>query len=96
MIGAGSPTGRKPPFVVDYTIDGRCFGFWLQGPADWPDAERHLAAIRQTGVLVGSDAESINSNVITLWIDGLAAWLKAKWRNWRDDGRHLLPKGDQQ
>jgi hypothetical protein len=75
--------GRRPPFVVDYFHDGRCFCVILEAPANWADAERHLRSLKLNAEIVGSDAEEHSTNVLTLWIDGLAVWLKTAWRNWR-------------
>lgn len=80
-MAAPAPRG---PFVVDYLLpDGRHFSFLLEGPASEAEAEAHLRAIQRFAWIEGSDAETIRSNVVTLWIDGLAAWLLAKWRQLR-------------
>ena len=76
-------TDHRPPFVVDYRHDGRRFSVILEYPADWADAEAHLRSLRMTAWLEGSDRAEIATNVVTLWIDGLAVWLKCAWRNWR-------------
>lgn len=47
---------RNPPFVVDYSVDGRQFSILLAGPTSWAEAEAHLAAIGATGAVIGSDA----------------------------------------
>ena len=74
---------HRPPFAVDYCHDGRRFVLVLEGPSDWRDAEAHLRSLRQTAEVVGGDHNDHVTNILTLWIDGLAVWLKAKWRNWR-------------
>ena len=80
-----APPGERGPFVVDYLLpDGRHFSFTLEAPASPAEAEAHLRAIQRGAWVEGSDAEIIRSNVLTLWIDGLAAWLKAKWKGRRD------------
>jgi hypothetical protein len=74
---------HRPPFLVDYSVDGRVYGVLLQAPADWAAAEAHLRALKITGKVIGSSVETHATNVLMLWIDGLAVWLKARWRNWR-------------
>ena len=77
----GTLTG---PFVVDYLLpDGRHFSFTLEGPASLAEAGDHLRAIQRAAWIEGGEAETIRSNVVTLWIDGLAAWLKLKWKEAR-------------
>lgn len=77
-------TEARGPFLVDYLLpDGRHFSFTLEGPESWQEAEAHLKAIQRFAWIEGSDAETIRSNVVTLWIDGLAAWLRTKWRQFR-------------
>lgn len=67
MIGA--PADRRPPFVVDYTVDGRQFSILLEGPADWAEAEAHLAGIRASAALVGSDAVEVPADrALCLWL----------------------------
>jgi hypothetical protein len=58
---------RKPPFIVDYTVDGRQFSVLLAGPADWAGAEAHLAAIGASGTVTGSDAVEVPARAIDLW-----------------------------
>ncbi len=58
---------RNPPFVVDYTVDGRTFSVLLAGPTDWADAEAHLAAIAASGTVTGSDAVEVPARAIDLW-----------------------------
>lgn len=75
-------TGRplRGPFAVDYLLpDGRHFSFTLEGPASLAEAEAHLRAIQRGAWIEGGEAQTIRSNIVTLWIDGLAAWLKLKW-----------------
>lgn len=74
---------HRPPFLVDYVHDGRSFSFILEGPGDWADAEAHLRSIRVNSIVIGGSAEVFRTNVLVMWIDGPAVWLKAKWRNWR-------------
>lgn len=74
---------HRPPFVVDYIHEGRSYTFHLEGPENWVDAERHLRSLKRTSVVVGSCLDIHRTNILTLWIDGFAAWLKATWRNWR-------------
>lgn len=86
---------RRPltgPFVVDYLLpDGRHFSFTLEGPRTLAEAEAHLRAIQRGAWIEGGEAETIRSNIVTLWIDGAlaglnakavqaAAWLKLKWK----------------
>lgn len=78
---------HRPPFVVDYFVGNRRFSFLLHAPDSWAEAEAHLAAIRATAFVEGSDVIEIKTNVVTLWIDGLAVWLKARWLNWRERQR---------
>ena len=78
-----TPANRRPPFAVDYRHDGHTFSVLLEAPANWADAERHLRSLQLTGEVTGSDVEVHSTNVLTLWIDGLAVWLKTAWRNWR-------------
>lgn len=59
------------PFLVDYTHQGRTFGFLLLGPATWPEAESHVASIGATARVEGSDVVEIDA-------DGLER-LVAQW-----------------
>lgn len=72
---------RKPPFVVDYTVDGLRFSFLLLGPASWAEAEAHLAAIGATGVVEGSDAVEIEAfpqaRALGIWAEEADALLTA-------------------
>ena len=58
---------RNPPFVLDYTLDGRTFSLLLPGPTSWAEAEAHRAAIAATGTIVGSDAVEVPARAIDLW-----------------------------
>lgn len=78
-----APVEHRPPFVIDYVHDGRSFSVLVEGATDWEDAEAHVASLRRSAVVVGSDVLVVDSNVLTLWIDGFAAWLRAVWLNWR-------------
>ena len=74
----------KGPFVVDYLLpDGRHFSFTLEGPASLAEAHAHLRALQRHAWIEGGEAETFRSNILTLWIDGLAVWLRAKWKELR-------------
>lgn len=72
---------RKPPFVIDYTVDGLRFSFLLLGPTSWADAQAHLAAIGATGRVEGSDAVEIDATAepraLGLWAEAADALLTA-------------------
>lgn len=74
---AANAAGRRPPFVVDYTVDGRRFSFLLLGPESWADAEAHLAAIRATAAVEGSDVTEIPARAIDLFVEAAEALLAA-------------------
>lgn len=88
---------RKPPFVVDYSIDGRRFSFLLLGPTSWAEAEAHLAAIGATGVVEGSDVVEIEAppatqvasapmaRALNIWVEQADALLAALLMAGRSD-----------
>ena len=57
-------TDRRPPFLIDYTHAGRRFSFALAAPESWDEAEAHLAAIRETGRVEGSDLVEIEARTL--------------------------------
>ncbi len=88
---AGAPlTG---PFVADYLLpDGRHYCFILEGPATLEEAEEHLRAIQRGAWIEGGEVIIVKTNILTLWIYGLAVWLKARWLNWRQEARRGLDR----
>jgi hypothetical protein len=79
---------RKPPFVVDYSIDGRRFSFLLLGPTSWAEAETHLAAIGATGMVEGSDVveiEAPHARALNIWVEQADALLAALLMAGRSD-----------
>lgn len=84
-----SEQDRKPPFVVDYTVDGSRFSFLLLGPASWAEAEAHLASIGATGVVEGSDAVEIaafpQARALETWAEAADVLLAALMNAGRAD-----------
>jgi hypothetical protein len=79
---------RKPPFVVDYSVDGRRFSFLLLGPTSWAEAEAHLAAIGATGMVEGSDVveiEAPHARALNIWVEQADALLAALLMAGRSD-----------
>jgi hypothetical protein len=80
---------RKPPFLVDYAVDGRRFSFMLLGPTSWAEAEAHLAAIAATGRVEGSDAVEIEAfpeaRALEVWAELADALLAALMNAGRAD-----------
>lgn len=68
---------RAPPFLVDYTVGGATFSFLLLGPANWAEAEAHLAAIAATGRVEGSDAVEIDAAGLARLVEQWAAEAEA-------------------
>lgn len=68
---------RSPPFLVDYTVDGRTFTVLLLGPASWAAAETHLAAIAATGRVEGSDVVEIDAAGLARLVEHWAAEAEA-------------------
>lgn len=87
---------RKPPFLIDYAVDGRRFSFMLLGPASWAEAEAHLAAIAATGRVEGSDAVEIEAfpeaRALGVWAE-MADALLAALMNAGVDGRARARRG---
>jgi len=55
---------RKPPFVIDYSHGPDRFTFALAGPKSWQEAEAHLASIRATAEVTGSDLIEIEARMM--------------------------------
>jgi hypothetical protein len=74
-------TDRKPPFLIDYTHAGVRHSFALAAPESWDEAEAHLASIRETGRVEGSDLVEIDAKLLdglVLLADLLLSRLAAK------------------
>lgn len=68
---------HSPPFVVDYRHEGREFSFILLGPASWADAEAHLASIRASAMVKGSDVVELDAAAVMPALDAWTAIAEA-------------------
>ena len=75
------PVTHSRPFLVEYLHEGREFSFLLLGPGSWPEAEAHLASIRASGIVAGSDVVEIPveqlERMLARWADEAEALLGA-------------------